>query len=230
MIKSVWRRWKELTQFRLACEMALSAYRKSFIELPIRGIRNTKIYDERGRTKFECDYSDFLGALNDKSYLYQLLLIAHASLVEEFGRTIVANLLDEGLVARSSFPGLDATAPISEAVEIYILRCNVEAWGGAILAAANRDWTIVPGGIGDVVHAFVARNIIAHGAKSYNQTAINRLNGAAPGRFGVQNGTALTLDRETFQQHLSRLRNFSRVICGVPSRVKRSAGITKIAP
>jgi hypothetical protein len=221
-MESVWQRWKELTRFRLACEMALSSYRKSFAELPIREIESTTIYDERGPTRFECGYGDFVEALTDETYLYQLLLIAHASLVEEFGRTIIKDLLALG-VARSDFGGLDAAAPPDEAVETYIMRCSVEAWGGAILAVAGRSWSIVPGGLGDVVHAFVVRNIIAHGGKDYNRTAINRLNGAAPGRFSIRSGAAVVLDREAFQQHLSRLRNFARVVCGVPGRVRSAA-------
>lgn len=218
-IKDVWGRWKDLTRFRLACEMSLSSYRKSFAELPIRDVKTTTIYDERGPTRFECAYSEFVDALTDETHLYQLLLTAHASLVEEFGRTIVSDLVARG-VPRATFGGLDLTAPVQEAVEIYIMRCNVEAWGSAILGVAARNWTIVPGGVGDVVHAFVARNIIAHGAKAYNQTAVNRLNGAAPGRFAIVSGEPLVLDREAFQQHLSRLRNFSRVICGVPSKMR----------
>jgi len=221
-IKDVWSRWRDLTRFRLACEMALSSYRKSFLELPIRVIRGAIIYDERGPTRFECGYSDFVEVLTEETYLYQLLLTAHASLVEEFGRTIVADLLGRG-ISRTAFGGLDLASPVQDAVDIYIMRCNVEAWGGAILGVAGRDWTIVPGGVGDVVHAFVARNIIAHGAKTYNQTAVNRLNGAAPGRFTIVSGTSLVIDRETFQQHLSRLRNFARVICGAPSKVKSAA-------
>ncbi|MBW6528322.1 hypothetical protein KZ813_15885 [Sphingomonas sp. RHCKR7] len=217
-IKDVWGRWRDLTRFRLACEMALSSYRKSFMELPIRDVANTKIFDERGPTRFECGYDDFVDALTDETYLYKLLLTAHASLVEEFGRTIVADLLIRG-IPRSAFGGLDKASPIHEAAEQYIMRCNVGSWGGAILNVVGRDWTIVPGGVGNVVHAFVARNIISHGAKAYNQTAINRLNGVAPGKFVFVSGTALALDRETFQQHLSRLRNFARVICGVPSKV-----------
>lgn len=226
-IQSVWQRWKELTRFRLACEMALSSYRKSFAEIPIRGIRDATIYDERGPTRFECAYGEFVDALTDESHLYQLLLIAHASLVEEFGRTIAADLLNSG-VARAALGGLDAVAPIEEAVEGYIRRINVESWGGAMLAIAGRDWSIVPGGVADVVHAFVVRNIIAHGAKRYNQTALNRLNGVAPGRFAIQNGAALALDREPFQFHLSRLRNFARVICGVPSRARSIAAAPKV--
>lgn len=218
-IEVVWQRWKELTRFRLACEMALSSYRTNFIELPIRSVEDAVIYDERGPTRFECSYTDFVDALTDESHLYKLLLTAHASLVEEFGRTIVADLLAKG-VARTAFGGIDSSLPVGEAVETYIMRCNVEAWGSAILAVAGRGWTKVPGGIGDVVHAFVVRNIIAHGASGYNQTAVNRLNGAAPGRFTIFSGTRLVLDRENFQQHLSRLRNFSRVICGVPSTVR----------
>lgn len=224
-MQNVWQRWKELTRFRLACEMALSAYQKSFIELPIRDIERSKIFDENGKTRFECEYKDFLDALNNTSYLYQLLLIAHASLVEEFGRVIIRTLLDDGLVGTSSFPGIGNTTSTSEAAEDYIRRCNVEAWGGAIITVTGRDWTIVPGGLGDVVHAFVVRNIIAHGSKSYNQTAVNRLNGAAPGLFQINAGMPLALEREDFQKHLSRLRNFSRVICGAPTRVKRRAAV-----
>lgn len=194
---------------------------KTFIELPIRDVENTKIYAEMGLTKFECEYGHFLDALNDESYLYQLLLIAHTSLVEEFGRTIVTSLLEEELVSPSDFPGMKAVTSSRESAEGYIMHIAVENWGNAILATAERDWNVVPGGIADVVHAFVARNIVAHGEASHNQTAVNRLNGVAPGQFEVMVGTPLSLKRDDFQTHLSRLRNFSRVICGVPSRVRR---------
>lgn len=219
----VWIRWRELTRFRLACEMALSSYRKSFLELPVRGIQNTKIYDERGATRFECSYNDFLDALRDETQLYRLLIVAHTSLIEEFGRVIVAQLLDEGLITRAAFPGMEASGTNTEAADIYILRVNVEAWGAALLRTAKVEWSIVPGGLGAIVHAFVVRNIIAHGANTYNQTAINRINGAVPNYVTFGPGHPLTLDRELFQQHLSSLRNFGRIICGVPSRVRRNA-------
>ena len=221
--KLVWGRWRELTRFRLACEMALSSYRKSFLELPVRGIQDTKIYDERGVTRFECSYSDFLDALRDETQLYRLLMVAHTSLIEEFGRVIVAQLLDEALVTRAAFPGMEAGGTNAEAADIYIMRVNVEAWGAALLKTAQVPWAIVPGGQGAVVHAVVVRNIIGHGANAYNQTAINRINGAVPGYITFGAGHPLALDREPFQQHLSSLRNFGRIICGLPSRVRRNA-------
>jgi hypothetical protein len=220
-IEAVWQRWRDLTRFRLACEMALSAYEKGFSELPIRGIRSAMIYDEKGPTKFECKYDDFKNALKDVTLLYQLLLVAHASLVEEFGRAIVASLINSGIAKKSEFPGFDAALPVEEAVEAYILKSNVESWGAALLKLADRDWSIVPGNVRDVVHAFVVRNIVAHGAKAYGQTALNRLNGLAGEAISISVGDAFVLDRESFQVHLSRLRNFARVICGVPARAQK---------
>lgn len=219
--KLVWRRWRDLTRFRLACEMALSSYRKSFLELPVRGIKDTKIYDERGATRFECSYSDFLDALRDETQLYRLLMVAHTSLIEEFGRVIVTQLLNEDLVSLTDLPGMEASATNAEAAANYIMRVNIEAWGTALLKAASKKWDIVPGGQGAVVHAFVVRNIIAHGENTYNQTAINRINGADLGFIIVDAGHPLTFDRENFQKHLSSLRNFGRIICGVPSRIRR---------
>jgi hypothetical protein len=203
--------------------MALSAYRKTFQELPFKNIKDATVFDQNGPTRFECSHQEFMGALQDETRLYQLLLVAHASLIEEFGRSIVAEIVTEQLAPRSAFPGLGNTVDIAEAAEEYIRRCNVEAWGGALLIAAGRSWDIVPGGIGAVVHAFVARNIIAHGATAYNQTAVNRLNGVAPGEFEFVAGSPFMLPREDFQLHLSRLRNFARVIFGVPSRIRRIA-------
>ena len=222
-IQTVWQRWRDLTRFRLACEMALAAYRTTFAELPFRNIAEATVFDQNGPTRFECSHGEFLDALQDDTRLYQLLLVAHASLVEEFGRVVVSEIVDQQLAPRSAFPGLDPATNASEAADDYIRRCNVEAWGGALLTAARRDWSIVPGGAGAVVHAFVARNIVAHGATAYNQTAVNRLNGAAPGIFAIEAGTPFVLPRESFQLHLSRLRNFSRVICGTPSRVRKNS-------
>lgn len=222
-IQTVWQRWKELTRFRLACEMALSAYRKTFSELPFRNIADATVFDQNGPTRFECSHREFLDSLQDDTRLYQLLLVAHVSLVEEFGRVVVSEIVDQQLAPRSAFPGLDPNKSASDAADDYIRRCNVEAWGGALLTAAGRDWGIVPGGAGAVVHAFVARNIIAHGATTYNQTAVNRLNGVASGAFAIVSGAPFVLPRDSFQLHLSRLRNFARVVCGTPSRVRKNS-------
>ena len=222
--KLVWERWRELTRFRLACEMALSSYRKSFLELPVRGIQDAKIYDERGVTRFECSYNDFLDVLKDETQLYRLLIVGHTSLIEEFGRVIVTQLLDENLVGRVAFPGMQLHGTNAEATDHYIRKVNIEAWGSALLNAAKVTWDIVPGGQGAVVHAVVVRNIVGHGANSYNNTAINRINGVVPGYVTFSGGHSLILDREAFQQFLSTLRNFGRIICGVPARVRRNAG------
>jgi hypothetical protein len=202
--------------------MALSSYRKSFLELPFSNLREASVFDKKGPTEFRCSYDEFVASLQKDEILFGLLLVSHVSLVEEFGRAIVQQLITRSAVPPSSFPGLQTSqGNLDEAVEQYILRCNVEAWGRAILASCDRDWSVVPGGEADLVHAFVVRNIVAHGRTTYNQIAINRLSNVSPTNCGAKVGDRARLDRDAFQNHLTRLRNFSRVIAGAPSRTLR---------
>lgn len=223
MSKRVWGRWKELTRFRLACEMALSAYRKTLTELPLKDFSALEIADTKGTTTFECSYADFIKALNEDRHLYGLLVVAHVSLAEEHGRVIVQELLDSGLVARNKFAGMRATGSAAEATDAYVQAVNVEAWGASILKCVGRTWADVPGGQLGAVRAFVARNLIAHGLVQYNATAVNRLTNVDAGH-GIVSGSDLDLSREAFQTHLANLRGFMRTTDGTLATLKKRSG------
>lgn len=217
--KVVWQRWKELTQFRLACEMALSSYRKTLKELPIFDTSKIKIFEGSGISKFECGYSEFLDALADGTQLYRLLLVAHASLVEEFGRAIVAGVLNNSLRDRGSFPNIGKGSEISDVVDEYIMRTPVEIWGRAILLAAGKEVNQEYEGL--VVHAFVIRNIVAHGGQIYTERSINRLRNVNFSSDRVTISTSCELTKESFLSHLAVLRDFSREICGAYTAMNR---------
>ncbi|MGW8192525.1 hypothetical protein [Sphingomonas hankookensis] len=206
----MWDRWRDLTRFRLACEMALASYRTYVNGFPIASASPLVITDPAG-SNFKCDLADFTAVLNDGQQLYRVLFPSYVALVEDLGRELVETLHTGKGVARTGFAGLDAAAPIDQAAEQWITATPVEAWGASVLKLGGRKWSDFKGGRRGVVEAVTIRNLCAHGIPVFNQRALNRLTAASTGRQALPAlGDPIVLDRAAFVRHVGVLRGFAR--------------------
>lgn len=205
-------RWRDLTRFRFACEMALASYRTYVNGFPIASEAPLVITDPAG-SNFKCDPGEFTTVLNDNQQLSRVLFPSYVALVEDLGRELVETLHSGKGVPRSALAGLDATAPIDQAAEHWITGTPVEAWGATILKLGGRKWSGFKGGRRGVVEAVTIRNLCAHGIPVFNQRALNRLSAvSAPKQTLPSLNDPIILDRITFLNHVGVLRKFARTM------------------
>lgn len=215
----MWDRWRDLTRFRFACEMALSSYRTYVNGFPITSTAPLVMTDPAG-SNFKCDLADFTGVLNDEQQLYRVLFPSYVALVEDLGRELVETLHIKKGVQRTSFAGLDPASSIDQAAEHWITATPVEAWGATILKLGGRGWSSFKGGRRGVVEAVTVRNLCAHGIPVFNQRALNRLAAAStPAQKLPALGDAIVLDRATFSRHVATLRGFARSMADVAANM-----------
>lgn len=208
----MWDRWRDLTRFRLACEMALASYRTYVNGFPIASDAPLVITDPAG-SNFKCDLGEFTTVLNDGQQIYRVLFPSYVALVEDLGRELVETLHGGKGVPRTAFAGLDATAPIDQAAEHWITGTPVEASGAAILKAGGRKWSDFKGGRRGVVEAVTIRNLCAHGIPVFNQRALNRLSAVSGAKQKLPAlNDPIVLDRAAFVRHVGILRGFARVM------------------
>lgn len=208
----MWDRWRDLTRFRFASEMALASYRTYVNGFPITSTAPLVMTDPAG-SAFKCDLTDFTAVLNDDQQLYRVLFPSYVALVEDLGRELVETAHIKKAVQRTAFAGLDTVAPIDLAAEQWITSTPVEAWGAAILKLTNPGWSSVKGGRRGVVEAVTVRNLCAHGIPVYNQKALNRLAAAStPSQKLPGLGDPIVLDQATFSRHVATLRGFARAL------------------
>lgn len=208
----MWDRWRDLTRFRFASEMALASYRTYVNGFPVTSTAPLAMTDPAG-SAFKCDLADFTAVLNDDQQLYRVLFPSYVALVEDLGRELVETAHTKKAVQRTAFAGLDTAAPIDLAAEQWITGTPVEAWGAAILKLTNPGWSSVKGGRRGVVEAVTVRNLCAHGIPVYNQKALNRLAAAStPSQKLPGLGDPIVLDQATFSRHVATLRGFARAL------------------
>lgn len=210
----IWDRWRELTRFHLACEMALDAYKSYFEAFPVMNSDAIKIRDPSGSSKFSCSYTNFLTTLKDNEQLYRVLLPSYIALLEEHGRNLIEEMITRKNVPPSVFGRRSSTATAAQIAEAYIRKTNVETWGNTILVTCGRNWSYVNPGLNVLVEAFVVRNLIAHGLLKYNQSAINRIAGLGAGPLRVTVGQGIALNKVRFQEYIVVMRSFGRGISG----------------
>lgn len=208
----MWDRWRDLTRFRVACEMALESYRNYVNGFPVVSDTPLVVEDNSRGSGFRCQLDEFKIALNDEQQLYRVLLPAYVALIEDLARDVTCSLLGGKQVARSQFTGMSSCGSIDEAAERWIADAAVELWGELILDQGGRDWSSIKGGKRAVVRTVTVRNLCAHGIPVYNQKAVNRI-GAAAGTAPIPAaGDAIVLDRPAFYDHVATLRAFGRVL------------------
>ena len=90
---SMWDRWRDLTRFRLACEMSLASYRTYVNDFPVTSEASLTVHDPSGDSGFKCGLDDFKTVLNDAEALYRTIYPSHVALVEDLARELVERLL-----------------------------------------------------------------------------------------------------------------------------------------
>ncbi|MBZ9774008.1 hypothetical protein [Mesorhizobium sp. CO1-1-8] len=214
---SMWDRWRDLTRFRLACEMALDSYKAYVNDFPVSSPSPMIVHDPSGDSGFKCVLDDFKQVLNDGEVLYRTLYPTYVALTEDLARELVERLVADKGVARTSFAGMKA-GNISEAAERYVTDVAMEIWGDAILKASGRDWSGIKGSKRAVVEAVTVRNLCAHGIPVFNRKAINRIAAAAGRNIAVKEGDPIKLDKKRFTNYTATLRAFARALAdGVTS-------------
>lgn len=214
----MWDRWRDLTRFRLACEMALSSYKTYVNAFPVTSPSALTVYDPSGDSGFKCDLDDFKIVLNDGSALYRTLFPSYVALTEDLARELVERLVADKGRPRAIFTNMGPTTDLADAAESYVTSIPVEIWGDAILKTSGRDWSGVKGGKRGVVEAVTVRNLCAHGIPVFNRKAINRISAAAGRKVSLKEGDPITLDKKRFTSYTATLRAFARVLAdGVTS-------------
>ncbi len=209
---SMWDRWRDLTRFRLACEMALASYKNYVNGFPVGADTPLVIHDPSGESGFKCDLDDFKRVLNDAGALYRVLYPSYVALVEDLARELIEKAVGDKGVPRSSFTSLDAMGDLADSAERYVTRTPIEVWGAALLSAGNRDWLGIKGGKRAVVETVTVRNLCAHGLPAFNQKAVNRIQAAAGRKIGLKAGDPVILEKKQFAAYTSTLRTFARVV------------------
>lgn len=208
----MWDRWRDLTRFRLACEMALASYKNYVNGFPVSAEAPLVIHDPSGESGFKCNLVDFKQVLNDDGALYRVLYPSYVALVEDLARELIEKAVDNKGLPRSCFPSLDGAGDIADAAERYVTTTPVEVWGAALLKAGDRDWTGINGGKRAVVETVTVRNLCAHGLPAFNAKAVNRIQAAASRKIGLRAGDPVALDKKKFAAYTSALRTFARIL------------------
>lgn len=193
---SMWDRWRDLTRFRLACEMSLASYKSYVNDFPVTSSADLLIHDPSGDSGFKCGLEDFKNVLNDREVLYRMIFPSYVALIEDLGRDLIERMLVDKAVSRSHFTGMQQTGDAADAVERYVSTTAVEVWGEAVLKAGLRKWGDVKGGKRGIAEAVTVRNLCAHGIPVFNRKAINRLTAAAGSNVTIKDGTPITLDKK----------------------------------
>lgn len=223
----MWDRWRDLTRFRVASEMALASYRTYVDGFPITAEGALTVRDPSGESNFRCDLDDFRAVLADGEALYRTVFPAHVALVEDLARELVERLVSAKGAERSIFAGMPSTGDLADDAERYVTATPVEQWGEAILRAGGRGWRSFKGGKRGVVEAVTVRNLCAHGIPVYNRKAVNRIALAGARPAPPVEGDPISLDKPGFTSRVSTLRLFARAmadgVTSLPDAVVQSA-------
>jgi len=209
---TMWDRWRDLTRFRLASEMALNSYKIYVNDFPVTSESPLTIYDPSGDSGFKCDLGDFKHVLNDDEALYRTVFPSYVALTEDLARELVERLVTDKGIGRAHFAGMPTTGDLADAAERYVTGSAVEMWGEAILQVGSRDWSAIKGGKRGVVEAVTVRNLCAHGIPVFNRKAINRISAAAGRKLALNEGDLIKLDKKRFTTYTATLRAFARVL------------------
>lgn len=216
---SMWDRWRDLTRFRLASEMALASYKTYVNDFPVTSSAELIVHDPSGDSGFKCGLDDFKLVLNDGEVLYRTIFPSYVALTEDLARELVERLVIDKGVARSTFSTMPSTGDLSDAAERYVSITPVEVWAEAILKAGSRTWANVKGGKRGVVEAVTVRNLCAHGIPVFNRTAVNRINAASARGTGLKEGDPVKLDKKKFTTYTATLRALARTLADAVSNL-----------
>jgi hypothetical protein len=178
---ALWDEWGRVTRYLNGARIAFAREADLWDSLQIQAKKDVVLEVKRGGGTFKAKLDQHLQAMKDEEMLLTSVLI-HSYALSEAG---AADKL-----------GMD------------IRQMGIEEWGKRLLRANDKGWSAVTGGLGGAVEVSVIRNVLAHGRRTIDQRAENRLR--AVRMNSRPNGSAITLTFDDVETYRARLRSVLR--------------------
>ena len=176
-VSSPWDEWGRLTRFFESARLAFARERTMWASLCIDDLEQVRVTAPEGH--YNVAVHRHIDALNDSEPLYATVLVQSYAVVESAAAERLAT-------PQHSLGG-------------------IEDWGSRLLALNDRDWTHVTGGLAGAVEVAVIRNAFAHGSRSIDIRAQERLlRAGAPTRPA---GPTMKLTYDELRVFRARLRS-----------------------
>jgi hypothetical protein len=175
---ALWQEWGRLTRFLNSARIAFAREADIWDSLQIQGKNDVVVEVTRGHRTFTAKLDQHLDALRDEEILLTSVLIHSYALAE---------------------------AAAADELGADIRGIRIEDWGKRLLSANGKGWSSVTDGLGGAVEVSVVRNVLAHGRRSINQTAHNRLTAANVN--SRPKGSAIALSFDDLATYRARLRS-----------------------
>lgn len=181
----VWNEWGRLTRFLESARVAFGREDNLWGALELADAASAKVRVLNGDAKYQVSLAQHREAVSDSWLLHASVLVCYYALAE---------------AAAGDKLGVDDVACLG----------GIEVWGQRLLDAVKADWNQVKAGKAGAVEVAVVRNTIAHGERSYSQSALNRLHSAG-GVSTANVNDPVVLDYATLHEYRSRLKSLLRV-------------------
>lgn len=178
-----WNEWGRLTRFMESARISFHREARLWQSLELQKPDEIKVHVNDEKSYYAVTLEQHCQAVNDDWLLFGLVLVASYALAEAAAaeKLGVANMADVG---------------------------GVEAWGKSLLDRAGSKWSDVKDGKKGAVEVAVVRNAIAHGDRTYSQSAVNRLTIA--GVASVKVGDPIVLTHPVLKDYRARLKSLLR--------------------
>ena len=158
----LWDEWERLTRFLESSRVVFARERVMWESLDLADFDGARIKTTRDQVTYDVDLDDHLETLADEEILWGSVLVHSFALTQ----AAAAEKLD-----------LDMR-----------VAAGIEDWGTRLLKANGKTWDAVKGGKRGAVEVAVVRNAVAHGTRTLNANAAERMlkagaNGSTQGGF-----------------------------------------------
>ena len=178
-----WNEWGRLTRFMESARISFQREARLWQSLELQKPEEIKVHVNDDKSYYAVTLEQHCQAVNDDWLLFGLVLVASYALAES---------------AASEKLGLTNMTDVG----------GVETWGQRLLDGAGSKWSDVKDGKKGAVEVAVVRNVIAHGDRTYSQTAVNRLSSA--GIANIKVGDPVVLTHAVLKDHRARLKSLLR--------------------
>lgn len=169
--------WGRLTRFLESARMAFARERNLWASLGIDEPEQVRISAPEDQARYSVALQRHIDAIDDAETLHASVLVHSYALAESAAADRLA--MDPRSLG------------------------GIEDWGARLLSANGRDWTDVKGGLAGAVETAVARNAFAHGSRTLDAAARNRL--LAAGAQTRPAGSRVTLTYTELREFRARL-------------------------
>lgn len=178
-----WNEWGRLTRFMESARISFQREARLWQSLELQKPDEIKVHVNDDNSYYAVTLEQHCQAVNDEWLLFGLVLVASYALAESAAseKLGLTNIADAG---------------------------GVENWGQRLLDGSGSKWSDVKDGKKGAVEVAVIRNLIAHGDRTYSQTAVNRL--SAAGVTNIEVGDPLVLTHTALKDYRARLKSLLR--------------------